>query len=55
MRSCVTDLLLRQCARATRQLSSNPPSLSPDEKRLYLLREKARLLDELAKLRLNTG
>ena len=55
VRNCVTDVLLQECARATRQLFSNPPSLSLDEKRLSLLKEKARLLDELAKLQLNTA
>jgi len=55
VRNRVTNLLLQKCARATRQLSDDPPCLSPDEKRLYLLKEKARLLDELAKLQLHTA
>jgi len=55
VRNRVTNLLLQKCARATWQLSTNPPCLSPDEKRLYLLKERAHLLDELAKLQLNTA
>ena len=55
VRNRVTDLLLQKCARATRQLSTNSPCLSPDGKRLCLLKEKDRLLDELAKLQLHTA
>jgi hypothetical protein len=51
MGKCVTDVLPQEDAPAIRQHPKNPPSLSPDEKRLYLLKEKARLLDELAKLK----
>ena len=43
----IADALPPEGAASTRH-----PSLSPDEKRLYLLKEKARLLDELAKLQL---
>ena len=50
VRNRVTDALSQEGARATRLLSKNISTLSPDEKRLYLLKEKARLLDELAKL-----
>jgi len=51
----VTDEVPQDCAPATRLLDKETPSLSPDEKRLYLLKEKARLLDELAKLTLHPG